>query len=235
MKKFFTILKYTIIYVSVAVLCLSGSAITDYAVTTIAENSPIANRRSIVIDAGHGGVDGGAISCTGIYESKLNLQISLRLNDLMHLLGLKTVMLRSTDTDLSRGEGTIAQRKIADLKERVRIINKLENCILISIHQNNFQDSRYSGAQVFYADTEASEDLAIKLQEELTKTLMPQNKRKVKPASHVYLMEHITCPGALVECGFLSNPEEEVKLRNDEYQKLLCAVIASTVSLYLNT
>ena len=235
MRKFISICKFAIIYAAVAVLCLSGSTITDYAVTAIAENSPIPSRKCVVIDAGHGGVDGGAVSCTGIYESKVNLQIAQRLDDLFHLLGYKTVMLRSTDTDLSRGEGTIAQRKISDLKERVRIINETKNGVPVSIHQNHFQNSRYQGAQVFYANTEGSKELAGKLQAKLREILHPENNRKIKRSEGVYLMEHIACTGTLIECGFLSNPEEEAKLRSEEYQKILCAVIGTTVSTYLNT
>ena len=235
MKKVWMVVKLTSICVFVAIVCLSSSVITNYAVTTIAENAPISNRKCIIIDAGHGGVDSGAVSCTGIYESHLNLEIAVRLNDLMHLLGMKSVMIRKTDSDLSRVEGTIAERKISDLKERVRIINETDNAVLISIHQNIFLDSRYSGSQVFYAQTVGSKELALEIQRLLIAVLQPQNSRKIKRADHVYLMEHINCRGVLIECGFLSNPEEEAKLRSERYQKQICCVVAATLSKYLNT
>lgn len=126
------------------------------AVTVIAESRPIEREHCIVIDPGHGGEDGGATSCTGLVESTYNLNISLRLNDLLHLLGHDTQMTRTTDISIYTKGGTIAQKKASDLKERVRIVNETENALLISIHQNNFSDSRYSGAQVFYAGTEGS-------------------------------------------------------------------------------
>lgn len=204
------------------------------AVTVIAENAPIQREDTIVIDAGHGGEDGGATSCTGIAESRYNLEIALRLNDLLHLLGHETVMIRTTDTSVYTKGGTIAQKKVSDLRERVRVVNDTEDALLVSIHQNNFPDSRYSGAQVFYASTEDSERLAKQMQTAFVSSLNPGSNRKSKKVSGVYLMEHIDCPGILVECGFLSNPEEEAKLRSGDYQKKICCVIASTLSVFLS-
>lgn len=199
----------------------------------IAEGSPLPRRHRIVVDPGHGGEDGGAVSCTGQLESGYNLAISLRLDDLLHLLGYDTTIIRREDTSVYRKGETIAQRKASDLKERVRIVGETENALLLSIHQNQFPDGRYSGAQVFYADTPGSQDLARALQGALVSTLNPGSSRKCKKSSGVYLMEHIRCPGVLIECGFLSNPAEEAKLRDPEYQKKLCCVIAATVSMSL--
>ena len=211
-------------------LCHWGSK----AVTVIAEHSPPERSHCIIIDAGHGGVDGGATSCTGIPESAYNLEIALRLNDLFRLLGYDTRMIRSTDISVYTKGETIAQKKISDLKERVRITNETENSLLISIHQNTFPDSRYSGAQVFYASTEGSKVLAGQLQTAFIDALNPGNRRQCKKSDGIYLMEHIIRPGILVECGFLSNPQEEANLRNREYQQKLCCVIASIVGSYLS-
>ena len=202
-------------------------------ISTLAENQTIHNY--VVIDAGHGGVDGGAVSCTGAYESNINLEIALELNDLMHLLGIRTVMIRETDRSVYTNGETIAAKKVSDIKERVRIVNTTPNAILLSIHQNNFRDSRYSGTQVFYNAHPDSADLAEKLQSSFRDNLNPTNKRPIKRSSGVYLMEHTNCPGVLVECGFLSNPEEEAKLRNHTYQKKICCIIGTTISQYLNT
>lgn len=204
------------------------------AVTVIAENTPVPREHCIIVDPGHGGEDGGATSCTGIVESTYNLDISLRLNDLLHLLGYDTKIIRTTDISIYTKAETIAQKKISDLKERVRIVNETENALLLSIHQNNFSDSRYSGAQVFYAGTEGSEQLAKQLQAAFVSALNPGSSRKSKKSDGVYLMEHIGCTGVLIECGFLSNPEEEARLRNADYQKKLCCVIAATASQYLS-
>lgn len=204
------------------------------AITVIAENTPIDREHCIIIDPGHGGEDGGATSCAGILESTYNLEISLRLNDLFHLLGYDTRMTRTTDTSIYTKGETIAQKKVSDLKERVRIVNETENALLLSIHQNTFSDSRYSGAQVFYSGTQGSELLARQLQRSFVSTLNPGSNRKCKKSDGIYLMEHIDCTGVLIECGFLSNAEEEARLRSGEYQKKLCCVIAATVSEYLS-
>lgn len=204
------------------------------AVTVIAENTPVEREHCIIVDPGHGGEDGGATSCAGIVESRYNLDIALRLNDLLHLLGFDTKIIRTTDISVYTKAETIAQKKISDLKERVRIVNETEDALLLSIHQNNFSDPRYSGAQVFYAGTEGSEALARQLQGAFVSTLNPGSNRKCKKSDGVYLMERIDCTGVLIECGFLSNPEEEAKLRNPDYQQKLCCVIAATVSQFLS-
>ena len=204
------------------------------AVTTAVESRPVPRKHCIIVDAGHGGVDGGATSCTGKLESSFNLEISLRLNDLLHLLGYDTRMIRTTDTSVYTKGETIAQKKISDLKERVRIINETEKALLLSIHQNNFSDGKYSGAQVFYGKAGQSEPLAKALQSAFVSSLNPGSKRQCKKSEGVYLMEHIDCTGVLIECGFLSNVQEEAKLRTPEYQKKLCCVIAATVSSFLS-
>lgn len=204
------------------------------AITVVSENLPIEREHCIIIDAGHGGVDGGATSCTGLLESQFNLEIALRLNDLFHLLGWDTGMIRTTDISVYTKGETIAEKKISDLKERVRIVNDTEGALLLSIHQNNFTDSRYSGAQVFYASTDGSMELARELQAAFVQTLNPGSSRQCKKSDGVYLMEHIDCTGVLIECGFLSNPEEEALLQCHEYQKKICCVIAASVTTFLS-
>lgn len=216
-------------YLLAAILFIGIAAGGSRAVTVVAENESMENRTKFVIDAGHGGVDGGATSCTGVLESTINLEIALRLEDLMHLLGFDTVMIRRTDTSVHASGGSIAQIKVSDLKERVRIVNETENAILISIHQNTFPSDRYSGAQVFYG-AQDSRLLAEKLQSAFVQNLNPGSRRRCKSADGIYLMEKIEKAGVLVECGFLSNPEEEKKLRSKDYQQRLCCVIASAVS-----
>ena len=204
------------------------------AVTVFAENSPPERDHTIIVDAGHGGVDGGATSCTGKLESRFNLEIALRLEDMLHFLGHETKMIRREDVSVYTKGDTIAAKKASDLKERVRIVNETENGLLLSIHQNHFPDSKYAGAQVFYSCGEDSRILAGKLQAAFVRHLNPESRRKEKESRGIYLMEHITCPGVLIECGFLSNPEEEAQLRREDYQKQLCAVIACTLSEYLS-
>ena len=217
-------------YGLILALTLLIAHLSSRAVTVMAETTPIPRAVTIVIDPGHGGVDGGATSCTGVLESRFNLEISLKLNQLFRLLGYDTRMIRTEDISIYTKGETIGQKKVSDLKERVRIVNETKNALLLSIHQNNFPDGKYSGAQVFYAGTEGSQSLAKRLQSAFVTHLNPGSRRQEKKSSGIYLMEHIRCPGVLIECGFLSNPAEEAKLRNKAYQQKLCAVIACTVA-----
>lgn len=221
-------------YLLVVILFIAIAAGADQAVSTVLQRGGVDREHVLIIDPGHGGVDGGATSCTGVLESQINLEISLKLRDILQLLGHKTQMIRTTDISIYTHGETIAAKKVSDLRERVRIVNETEDAILISIHQNTFSDSRYSGAQVFYPLTNGSQKMAETLQNALIKTINPTSNRKAKKAQGVYLMEHIEKPGILVECGFLSNPQEEAKLRDPDYQKKLCAVIAASVSAYLS-
>ena len=223
-----------VIYFLTAFIVLFVSVWGSRAVTVISENSPVERKHCIIIDPGHGGEDGGATSCSGVLESQFNLEISQKLNDLLQLLGYRTKLIRNSDISIYIKGDSIAQKKASDLKERVRIANETSNCLLLSIHQNHFSDTRYSGAQVFYAKTEGSQELAKHLQEKLVSTINKGSKRKSKLSTGVYLMEHIQCTGVLIECGFISNFEEEAKLRSEEYQKKLCCVIASAVGEYLS-
>lgn len=222
------------LYVCILSVFLIMPLIGNHAITAFSENIS-APATTIIIDPGHGGVDGGAISCTGVYESHINLEIALRLNDMMHLFGIPTVLIRDSDISVYTSGETIAAKKVSDLKERIRIVNSTPNALLLSIHQNNFTDSRYSGAQVFYNNYSESKVLAEVFQSALRQNMDPNNKRQPKPAQKVFLMDHINCTGILMECGFISNREEEVLLRTPAYQKKLCAVITATTCRYLNT
>lgn len=195
-------------------------------VTIFSESTQTKREHCIIIDPGHGGVDGGASSCNGILESQLNLEIALRLHDLLYFLGFDSKMIRTDDVSVHTAGESIAQKKVSDLKERVRICNETDGAILVSIHQNYFSDSRYSGAQVFYAGSEQSRSFAKMMQTEMKRTLNTENTRESKKGQGIYLLEHIQCPGILIECGFLSNPEEEALLQSEDYQKKLCSVIA---------
>lgn len=221
-------------YLLIVIIFVGLAGIFSDTVTVVLQNQGPQRYHRIVIDAGHGGIDTGATSCTGAPESGINLEISLRLEDLFHFLGLETVMIRRSDTSVHTDGRTIAAQKISDLKERVRIVNETENAILVSIHQNTFSDSRYGGAQVFYANSDGSKDLANLLQSALGKNLNQGSNRNCKRANGVFLMENIRKTGLLIECGFLTNPEEEAKLRSKSYQQKLCVVIATVLAEYLS-
>ena len=192
---------------------------------------PAAVRRTalLVLDAGHGGEDGGAVSLTGVPESQINLAIVLKLRDVLGLYGVDPILLREEDVSLHDEDAeTLREKKRSDLKNRVAAIEGAEGGALISIHQNTYPSGRYHGAHVFYAPTEGSRALAEHVQSSIRTALQPGNGRAVKQIpSTVYIMNHITCPAILIECGFLTNPEEEALLRDEDYQRRLAAVIAA--------
>ncbi len=220
-------------YIFIIGLFLFGTLLGNQTIATISEMMPMERLHRIVIDPGHGGEDGGAVSCTGKSESHFNLQIALRVNDLLHLMGYSTVMVRTTDTSVHTSGQTIAQKKVSDLKQRVRIVERTNNPILVSIHQNTFPESQYSGAQVFYSDSDGSAALAECIQNQFVSCLNPGSNRKIKKGSGIYLLEQISAPGVLVECGFLSNPQEEGRLATPDYQKKISCVICASLAQYL--
>ena len=187
----------------------------------------------VVIDAGHGGEDGGAVSVSGVAESQLTLAVAQRLDALLGLYGVETVMLREEDISLhDESAQTLREKKVSDLHNRVEIIESIENATLISIHQNTYPGADSHGAQVFYANGELSLPLAQVTQQTLRAVLDPENDRQ--PAlipDSVYLMNHITCRAILVECGFLSNPQEDALLQTPAYQ---CKVAAALAGAYLS-
>ena len=182
----------------------------------------------LILDAGHGGEDGGAVSVTGVPESRVNLEIVQKLRDTLALYGVDPMVLREEDVSLHDPEAsTLREKKRSDLKNRVRAVEAVEGGTLLSIHQNSYPGNQYRGAQVFYAPTGGSRELAELLQTALREELQPDNGRKAKPIPEsVYLMNHVSCPAVLVECGFLTNPEEEALLRDGGYQRQLAAVLA---------
>ncbi|MBM6665210.1 N-acetylmuramoyl-L-alanine amidase [Flavonifractor plautii] len=185
-------------------------------------------RPVLVLDAGHGGEDGGAVSLTGVPESQINLAIVQKLDLLLGLCGQSPVVLRQEDVSLhDPSADTLREKKASDLKNRVAMVEGTEKGVLLSIHQNMFTDAKYHGAQVFYAPTQGSQEFAVFTQEVLRQAVDQANERQAKPIPDtVYLMNHITRPAILVECGFLSNPEEEGKLRSEGYQLQLAAALA---------
>ncbi len=192
----------------------------------------------IIIDAGHGGFDGGAVASDGTVEKDINLSIALYLQEYLSLFNIKTVMIRDTDTSVEDdGLNTIRQKKSSDLHNRMKIMEETDNAIFISIHQNKYHDPKYSGTQVFYSPKtkEDSQVLAQTIQDCIVNTLQKDNKRQIKECgTSVFLMYSAVKPAVLVECGFLSNIEETNKLKTPEYQKKLAFCIAMGIQNYLS-
>ena len=180
----------------------------------------------LLIDPGHGGFDGGAVAEDGTLEKHINLKISLFLRDMLSLCGIPVEMTRDTDIGLVVGtENTIRQKKVNDLQRRLALYNQAKQ--VISVHQNLFSVSKYSGAQVFYSGNHPdSAVLADCIQQSVCHQLQPDNHREIKQASNgIYLLHHTTTPAVLVECGFLSNPGERQRLLTESYQQEMAFAI----------
>lgn len=190
---------------------------------------------TLILDAGHGGEDGGALSADGKKESDINLAIVLRLEQLMGFCGICPVLTREEDCSLhDNSASTLREKKVSDLHNRVSLVEEAENPVFLSVHQNSFENGRYSGAQVFYAPTAGSASWGEAAQVLLRGVLDETNTRAAKEIPDtVYLMNHIRCPGLLVECGFLSNREEARLLGTAEYQKKVAAALAGVCLCYL--
>lgn len=186
---------------------------------------------TVIIDPGHGGADGGAVSPSGIVESEINLQISKKLEAILMLFGVSVVMTReSNDIDYPADATTIRAKKQADTRARVSLIESFDNALLISIHQNKYPNAGPFGAQAIYANTSGSQELAEAIQDNFLLFLDPTSRRTAtKVSDDIYIMNHISCPAVLVECGFLSNPSDEANLCSNDYQIKLSAVLASTI------
>lgn len=190
------------------------------------------SRSTLVLDAGHGGIDGGAISDSGLKESDINLQIALKTEALVHFLGIDTVMTRETDTDNSDNK---AYSEHDNLIQRVKLANSTENAVLISIHQNKFPSAVVSGAEVMYSDNDDSKALGLITQDNLVALLDSSNRRVARPApKELLLTSSVECPTILVECGFMSNPQEVQKLASNDYQLKLAAILAGSYIQFLN-
>lgn len=189
-------------------------------------------RQLIILDAGHGGTDGGASGPDGTRECDLNLAIVKKLDAVFGLLGEETLLIRDSDTDLASIDAqSISQKKVSDIRARTEIVNSHPEALLLSIHQNTYSASQYHGAQVFYTRSgEEAKELAKALQQALKTHVDPENTRAPKGIyPDVYLMNHIKTPGLLVECGFLTNPQELQNLKDEGYQKRLAVTIAAAI------
>ncbi|MDE6454898.1 MAG: N-acetylmuramoyl-L-alanine amidase [Dysosmobacter sp.] len=214
-------------FFGLAAVLWRGSAVPAFHVR---EEVPV----TVVIDPGHGGEDGGAVSPSGVAESQINLAVSLQVSDLLRFAGQRTRLTRSGDVTIcDEGLDTMRQRKTSDLKNRVKLVEETENAVLLSIHQNSLPSSPVThGAQVFWNRREGAEALAVSIQEALNTAVNAENgKHPRQIPDSIYLMKNITAPGVLVECGFLSNGAETERLQDPAYQLRLAVAVAAG---YLN-
>ena len=185
-------------------------------------------RPQIILDAGHGGMDGGAVGVNNTPEQGINLAITLKLKELLQLNGFEVILTRPNENSIhDPSETSVAKQKRSDMRNRMKIIENHPNALFVSIHQNKFSDPSCKGAQIFYSPNHSdSEQLAKLLQESFRENLQPENSREIKASDEsLYLLWNAEIPAVLVECGFLSNPNECDLLCDESYQKKIAFVI----------
>ena len=191
----------------------------------------------IILDAGHGGFDGGCTSADGTPEKGINLSILLKLRDMLEMNGYEVIVTRDEDVSIhDDGVEGLAAQKSSDMDNRLDIFNSRTNAVCLSIHQNQFNEPKYSGAQMFYSSTNKdSERLARSVQSRFVEFLQPDNSREIKQCGkELFLCYYSENPTIMVECGFLSNPEEAALLATDDYQSKVAFTIFAGVNDYVN-
>ena len=194
--------------------------------TQDADFAQAVSRPTVILDAGHGGEDGGAVSAAGAAEKTLNLSITLALGDMLRANGVEVIYTRTDDNGLYDGAEP-GHRKMADLKNRLAVRSEHPDAVFLSIHMNTFSDPRYSGMQLFYSGNDpSSKQLAERLRDANRMYLQSDNTRACKQAdSSIFLLDRAAGTAVLAECGFLSNPDEAVKLMTAEYREQVAAVL----------
>ena len=238
-KKRFIIFDLIIFSLSFCAVVLLCTLLTSqlYSKNTAADPTVSPPSVTVIIDAGHGGEDGGAIGKSGVLEKDLNLAIAQKLYDELVASGVNCVMTRQTDTLLyDRNQDYEGRKKALDAKARIEISQKYENAIFVSIHQNSYPVEKYSGFQVYYSpNNESSLRLAQSFENGVREKLQPNNNRASKASGgKIYILDNLTCPAVLLECGFISNHEECEKLSSEKYQRKLAQTLSDTLINFIN-
>lgn len=216
-----------------AALLLAAAIIVSLLVPeqeTVSETAAGSGDYTLIIDPGHGGIDGGALAADGTKESDINLAIGLKLRALAEFYGQDNAMTRQDDSSKSSAE---SYSEHDDLVNRAQMVNSASNPVLISIHQNCYPTGQPSGPQVIYSNSGSSESLGVLTHQNLISQLYPDNRRVAEPASSkLYVLNHVSCPAILVECGFMSNLTDMGKLADSSYQTALSSVLMASYLQY---
>lgn len=219
----------------ILVICYSAVKIDE--AVTVTEAVP-EDKFVIILDAGHGGMDGGCSTADGKTEKGINLNILLAVRDMAKFFGYNVEATREKDVSIhDKGVTGIRNQKVSDMENRLALFNKYSDAVCVSIHQNTFSDPQFSGAQMFYSDKNpSSERLASIMQQKFVNNLQPENLRETKLCgSELYLCYYCENPAVMVECGFLSNPDEAAKLTDKAYQQKVAFTVFSGINEYVNT
>ena len=219
------------------VFVLTFSLVLSFAFAAVPTTSQtIDTSNLIIVDAGHGGEDGGTQSSAGLLEKDINLDISAKLGALLKLIGYSVVQTRTEDKLQYSDDAKVQrQKKVSDIHYRMNIMETNPDAVFLSIHQNHYPSSKYYGAQVFYSkNNPESKVIAELLQNSIRQLLQPENNRQIKgTGTDIYLLYHTKSPAVMVECGFLSNPGEALQLSDEDYQKKMCLAIAAGLEEYI--
>lgn len=229
---------FSFILLTLAILSFYIFNLINHAMLTAGTIKAQKSEFTIIIDAGHGGADGGAVGADGMAEKVINLQISQYLDNILNFHGVKTIMTRTTDDSIHSDEAnTLREKKVSDIHNRMAVMEGTENAVFVSIHQNKFSNSTLWGTQVFYSpNTTESAELADLIQTNVKNIIQPTNKRVIKKSgSSIYLLYNAKKTAVLVECGFVSNPQENEMLQTPDYQQKIAFSIACGIIEYLNT
>lgn len=216
--------------IAMSVLLIAAVYITAYRLLPLASLQD-GGRKTVVLDAGHGGSDSGKISVTGSLEKDLNLMIVKELQGILEENGYEVILTREDENGLYSESDR--NRKIADMKERCRIVNESGADIVVSVHLNSFTDPKVNGAQVFYYKHSAEgKELAASIQNAFRNNLNPDNKRVEKSNDTYYMLLNTKLPTVIAECGFLSNEEEARLIDTEEYRKQIAQAIFCGINDY---
>ncbi len=240
MKNAINKLKNKLSAVAVLAACFVVIAVSaDYSALNARSvgGSNVIEKKTIVLDAGHGGMDSGAVGINGELEKNINLAIVKNLRDMLTLSGFNVVLTRDSDVSIhDSGVTGIRNQKISDMENRLDIVKKYKDCIFISIHQNKFTESEYFGAQIFYNENNPDNQLLAQIMQDNFKVIQPRNDREIKlSGDELYLFKKTVVPAVLIECGFLSNPDDAGNLSDAEYQKKVSFMVYNGIIRYLQT
>ena len=228
---------YYFIVISIVLISAVVSSFSRYIIQyseyfAVSTTDDLKSKRIIVLDAGHGGEDSGAVGIDGTLEKNLNLSLCLQIRDILECYGCKVVLTREDDRLMySEDENIKGKKKHYDLKNRYLTASGYDDAIFVSIHMNKYPIEKYKGVQVYYSKhNKESRNIAQSIQSNTMKYLQNENSRQIKQADgNIYLLDRLECPAVLVECGFLSNWDECKNLNDSEYRKKLALIISASL------